>query len=465
MRMVVIGLLFAAVMIAGLVVVLVTQFLPGQGEQQAVRTEKEPTVQVLVATDNLKIGDSLVAGKYEWREFPKKGELPGYIIREENQNIESEYTNAIVIEGVNKGEPITAGHVYKKDTPGFISVQLPPGKRAITVKVSATTASGGFILPGDYVDILLTHSVYSKTLEGYFKENFPENGGALIPAVIARMGLPDVADIVTETILTNVRILAMDTRLEKGEGAVTIKAGTATLEVDPKEFQILTTASKMGTLTLALRSLRPAVGVSDEDLMIATTDINSTRLLTKFYNAAFHGGSEEEEEDAGGINIDDIAQTVLFGGDEQSGGEVQPKFDLTSIFDQGGEEPSDNSNAGSVSMTTPESTLDGLNIEQPNQPQVVSAATPENGEAATREPEPAPQVTVLDKTGGSIQPEILSMPETPEPIVVGETPGVDQGEMPGIGESGGGTEQAMTPGRVLKIYLGGVDEPDKRELK
>lgn len=461
MRMVVIGLLFAAVLIAGLVVVLITQFLPDQ-QAQAVRTEKEPTVQVLVASDNLRIGDSLVAGKYEWREFPKKGELPGYIVREENQNIESEYASAIVIKEVVKGEPITAGHVYKKDTPGFISVQLPPGKRAVTVKVGATTASGGFILPGDYVDVLLTHGLYAESLKSYFKTNFPDIQGDYIPAVVRRMGLPDVKGVVTETIMTNVRVLALDTKLEKGEG-VTIKAGTATLEVSPKQMQIVMTADKIGTLALALRSLRPAVGVSDEDLIIATTDIDSTPLLTRFNNAAFHQGDEEEEGDAGGIDIDVIAQEVLFGG-EAPADDAKPAFDLNSIFDKETDDaaegpaevaavPTDVQTPTEIAPLTVETPMEATPMEATPTESTPTESTPTEQPGAVG----LPTIGLTSKAGETMESDTTMTGET--------TMGADGQSL--LVEGGSMAEQTepAAPGREIKIYLGGVDEPDKRKLK
>lgn len=508
MRMVVIGLLLAAVLIAGLVVVLLTQFVPEQSE--VAQTEKEEYVQVLVATDTLKIGDSLVSGKYEWRNFPKSGELSGYIVREEGQNIESQYTNAVVIKDVATGEPITSAHVFKKDTPGFVSVQLPPGKRAVTVKVSDVTSSGGFILPGDYVDVMLTHSNYSKYLKDFFSVNFPEANGAILPSVLQRFGVPSVQSIVTETVLTNLRVLALDTKLQKGEGTA-IKAKNATLEVSPKEMQILTTAAQMGTLSLALRSLRPAVEVDDEDLLFATTDIESSGLMKKFHRAAF-GSSSVEEDAEGAIDVDVLTRTVLFGTDEMPTDDTIP--DIDKLLPSDGMQPPDGPlasgedapAAGGISIPDVAATIatqDGGQIglstatgtevsspttdktpvvtqadvgmagpETPLEPQVIGANT------APIQTEGSVEVVGVPIAGEALTPDVLEMPQQPAvdttqqadgvvdqqaaggPLMVGPA-GMDMGP----GDQGGNVQPEMpVDKRKIRIYKGGIDTPEVKEL-
>ncbi len=141
------------------------------------------------------------------------------------------------------GEPIREAKIVRSDS-GYLSAILPAGKRAIAIRIGADTTAGGFILPNDRVDVVMSY----KNIES--KDQV----------------------FVTETVLQNIRILAIDQVIEENEGEKTKVGSTATLELTAQQVEIITAAQKLGgKLTLALRSI--------EDSEIETSD-SGTHLLS-----------------------------------------------------------------------------------------------------------------------------------------------------------------------------------------
>lgn len=139
-----------------------------------------------------------------------------------------EFVGAVVRANVMPGEPITDGRIVRPGDRGFLAAVLQPGTRAISVPINATTGISGFVFPGDKVDLLLTHSIKQP------------NSAAVRRA--------------TETVLSDIRVLAVDQRTDDIEGKPVV-AKTATLEVTPKQAEVIAVASEMGRLSLSLRSL------------------------------------------------------------------------------------------------------------------------------------------------------------------------------------------------------------------
>lgn len=293
MRLIVLGLIIVAIFIAGLAVVLVTNYL--DQERDDIKKMMEAKDKVLVAGVDLGIGTTVVRDNVRWQPWPKEGLAPDYVVEVEGRDVISKYLGSVIRHPIAAGEPITASRLVKRDAPGFLSAILAPGKRAVVVQVSITTGTGGFILPGDYVDVLLTHSAYAK-------EYNKTVGAAGIAAASA--DLPPAMALTTETILTNVRVLAVDTVVGKVESTARA-AKTVTLEVTPKEMQLVYTAARVGTLSLALRSLRPGADVDESQLMINTTDIETSPLLQRLLRFE----QEQEEQRMANVGLD----AVLFG--------------------------------------------------------------------------------------------------------------------------------------------------------
>lgn len=220
---------------AGLVAAWLAMNFVGQQQSQVVEVvpaESINSVEVLVAARDIPLGTTLDQAALEWRSWPRSGEVPTYITRERRPNADTELAGTIAKSSFFVGEPVTEAKLAHTDS-GFLSAILPAGKRAIATAISAESSAGGFILPNDRVDVIMT-----RRQEG--RDGEPER-------------------FVTETILHNIRVLAIDQAIEDQNGEKVVVGQTATLELTPQQAEILTVAQQMGDrLALSLRSLADA---------------------------------------------------------------------------------------------------------------------------------------------------------------------------------------------------------------
>jgi pilus assembly protein CpaB len=199
-------------------------------ERQVVEINKMATADVLVAAADLPLGDKLTPGNVAWATWPKDAITPQMITREAKPNAPAELENARLRAPVFHGEPIGERKLVMPNTSGFMAAVLPQGMRAISVAITAETGAGGFILPNDRVDVLMTYKTAADS------SNQQRS--------------------VSETVLMNVRVLAIDQTFQtndKGEQVVVGK--TATLELEPRQAEVLAFAEQTGQLSLALRSI------------------------------------------------------------------------------------------------------------------------------------------------------------------------------------------------------------------
>ncbi len=185
------------------------------------------TVDVLVAVEDIPIGQTIEEDQLAWRIWPQNGTMDSYFTRSRSENALADVAGSIAKGAFFAGEPITPGKIVTTDG-GFLSAILPAGMRAVATTISADTSAGGFILPNDRVDVIMTR----------------RDGGDRF---------------VTETILNNVRVLAIDQMIKEQNGENVVVGQTATLELSPQQAQILSVAQQMSDrLTLSLRSLADA---------------------------------------------------------------------------------------------------------------------------------------------------------------------------------------------------------------
>src|SRR4029450_1333839 len=116
----------------------------------------------------------------------------------------------------------------------------PPRYRALSTEISPETGAGGFILPNDRVDVLLTK-----------RDKNPDKAG------------PDVSS--AEVILSNVRVLAIDQAPKEKEGPNALVGKTVTLELKPEQAETLARSRQSGSLTLALRSIADVNAAENPD--------------------------------------------------------------------------------------------------------------------------------------------------------------------------------------------------------
>ena len=188
--------------------------------------EKMPTIDVLVTTASLPVGSRLNEETIEWKGWPEDGVIEGLIRRDTRPEAITELTGAVVRLPIFAGEPLRPEKIVDSSS-RIMSSLLPAGKRAVATEISVATSAGGFILPNDRVDVIMVRRKSGE--EGFL----------------------------TEVILSNIRILAIDQRIEQdAEGNRTAVGTTATLELTPEQTNIITVAQQMADrLTLALRSV------------------------------------------------------------------------------------------------------------------------------------------------------------------------------------------------------------------
>jgi pilus assembly protein CpaB len=224
--------LLLAVIVAGTTAFLARAWL--QGERAAILaqaghhdTPAAPSMKVLVARVAIHTGQIIKPDDLRWQPWPG-GDLPATYAVEGKRPL-ADFVGAVARAQFGAGEPVTEAKLVLANTRGFMSAVLQPGMRAVSVPISATSAVSGFIYAGDRVDVLLTHVLNS-----------------------AAAGQHNA----TETILRNARVVAMDQKIEFSPGDKPDVAKTATLELTPKQSEIVTLAVKMGDLSLVLRSLQ-----------------------------------------------------------------------------------------------------------------------------------------------------------------------------------------------------------------
>ena len=189
--------------------------------------KQAPKAYVLVAAKDLPAGTLLHAEDAHWQSWPDE-ELNAAYLRKDRDDPDSVY-GAVVRLNISKGEPLTANRVIKLGERGFLSAVLAPGMRATSLMLTPMSDVGGLILPGDRVDLILSHQIKDDRA----------------PNAPARQ--------VSETVLTNLRVVAIDQTVNDQEKKP-ISGKTATFEVTSKQAEIIETANMLGNLSLVLRS-------------------------------------------------------------------------------------------------------------------------------------------------------------------------------------------------------------------
>jgi len=204
---------------------------------QVVVQETKPqieTTEVLVAKEDIGIGQTLTAANVDWVVWPAANVGSQFIQKKDSPDALNGLSGSIVRIAFASGEPIREAKVIKAGTSGYIAAMLPKGMRAIAMEISPEAGAGGFILPNDHVDVILTR------VEKLSQEEF----------------------VTAETILADVRVLAIDQTVEERNGQRTIVGKIATLALTPRQTETLALARRMGSLSLALRGLRDSSEVA-----------------------------------------------------------------------------------------------------------------------------------------------------------------------------------------------------------
>jgi len=188
------------------------------------------TVEVLIAKNDLNIGQTVSEKDVAWQTWPAAS-AGNFIKKTDRPDAIKEFVGAIVRSPVVTGEPIRDSKVVTGKNGGYMAVILPQGMRAISMDVAPDTDAGGFILPNDHVDVVLTR-----------RDKAAEK-------------VSGIEKYVSETILRNVRVLAVDQTIEEKDGQKVVVGKTATLALDPQQAETLALSRQLGSLSLILRSI------------------------------------------------------------------------------------------------------------------------------------------------------------------------------------------------------------------
>jgi pilus assembly protein CpaB len=184
-----------------------------------------------VAKSDIGLGQTVTPNDMLWQTWPAATASNSFIRRNERPDATTQLAGSIARAPFIAGEPIREPKLVKANGSGFMAAILPAGMRAISTEISPETGAGGFILPNDRVDVILTR-----------REKNPDRNAS--------------ADIVVpEIILSNIRVLAIDQAPKEKDGQNSVVGKTVTLELKPEQAPLLAAARQAGTLSLALRSI------------------------------------------------------------------------------------------------------------------------------------------------------------------------------------------------------------------
>ncbi len=213
-------------------------FLVSSGDEPQQVQAPEPVVQlattdVLIAKADINMGTAVGAQDFQWQQWPAATTGATYITKKDRPNAIDELSGSIARGPFTAGEPIREAKLIKANGSGYMAAILPSGMRAISTEISPETGAGGFILPNDRVDVILSRREKNQDARG-------------------------TETTTSETILTNIRVLAIDQTVEEKNGQRVVVGKTATLELSGRQSETLALSRQTGTLSLALRSLLDA---------------------------------------------------------------------------------------------------------------------------------------------------------------------------------------------------------------
>jgi len=240
---------------ARLVVLTVAIAAGGVAAMLAGRSEKPPevkvttapqmaTVDILVARADIAMGQAVSPGDVQWQAWPTGTATGNFIRKSDRPDAIESLSGSIARVPFVTGEPIREAKLVNAKGSGFMAAILPSGMRAVSTQISPETGAGGFILPNDHVDVILTRR----------DREAEKASGTEVHT--------------SETILSNVRVLAIDQTVEEKNGQKVVVGKTATLELAQSQAETLALSQQLGSMSLALRSITDASGdqsKSDDD--------------------------------------------------------------------------------------------------------------------------------------------------------------------------------------------------------
>jgi pilus assembly protein CpaB len=222
------------VLVIALVAGAIAAFLANRPEQApppAPPVAQLETVDVLIANADIGLGSTVTAQDLRWQTWPAAAAGASFIRKSDRPDAIEQLAGSITRASFSAGEPIREAKLIRAKGSGYMAAILPGGMRAVSTEISPETGVGGFVLPNDHVDVILTRR--DKEAE--------KAAGVEVHS--------------SEIILSNIRVLAIDQTVEEKAGQRVVVGKIATLELTPRQVETLALSRQMGTLSLALRSL------------------------------------------------------------------------------------------------------------------------------------------------------------------------------------------------------------------
>jgi pilus assembly protein CpaB len=271
--LIVFGGFFSAVLVA-----IVVQIAIGSKQDKVVAENKKSleTTYVLVASTNLDKGSNLKEGNLKWQEWPKAAVFKGAIERENaDQKPEDVFSEGMIRRDVKAGEPIMETTLIPEKVDNFLSASLGEGKRAVAITVNAASSVGGFVTPGDYVDIILTYDL-----------RLPSD------KEIRNTAAEVVSKKAVQTVLQNIKVIANDQNMTKQDKAKVSR--TITVEVDLRQAEVLALAGTMGKLSLSLRRYGDEEIISTQpEVAPAITDLRLSTVMQEVFHTSYKKRAHE----------------------------------------------------------------------------------------------------------------------------------------------------------------------------
>jgi pilus assembly protein CpaB len=261
------GGLIAAIIFAAIAAVIVMRMSIGDPAPQPVAPQavEQKTVNIYIAAKPITVGNIIKADDIASQPWPEHLALDGFVLADGKTNVAG-----MVARGpFQTSEPLITAKLANPNDPNFLAGDLPKGMRVISIPINETDGVAGFVFPGDFVDVIFTHDVEKWV-------DTPDSGGRTAAAGYTNQS-QKVSDTIAETLLTNVKVLAIDQR-PSNAGATNEKGGlviprSASLMVSPADAQRVRLAGKKGSLSLTLRSLADKESV-DAPILTESKDIS-----------------------------------------------------------------------------------------------------------------------------------------------------------------------------------------------
>ncbi len=245
---------------------LLTAIIVGLIAQSALKSDPAPAVsssvektQILVAAAAIPEGKKVEKTDLKWQEWPSDALFPGVIEKGGDSITPDDVIGLRTKRSFDPEEPFLESGVVATESKNVLTAKLDKNKRAMAIDVSAESMVGGFLVPGDYVDVIMTYKVKIDRDANQEVKN-------------------TVQSLASEVILQNLRVLAIDQLAEPAAEDKGKVGRTVTLEVDVKQQQILALAGTLGDLHLALR------GAGDDQIIDTNTETTTDVTIGKTLN-------------------------------------------------------------------------------------------------------------------------------------------------------------------------------------